>query len=140
MRNFLSSSRPKGKEIVVRINALSSEWGTEDLLAARAGGLDMLDGVYNDFRDADGFAAECAAARDMGFDGKTLIHPSQVEPANAAFSPTAGEVAEARAIVAAFALEKNKGKGVIKLDGRMVERLHFVQAERTLARAAVSRD
>jgi citrate lyase subunit beta/citryl-CoA lyase len=105
------------------------------VMAARAGGLDVLDGVYNDFRDADGFVAECAAARDMGFDGKTLIHPSQVGPANAAFSPGADELAEARAIVAAFALPEHAGKGVIKLEGRMVERLHLQQAERLLARA-----
>lgn len=235
MRAFLSGNRPGGKEIVVRINALSGQWGGEDLLAARAvnpdaillpkvdnprdileadealeqtdagqglklwamietpksllnlgpivelgrdpaarlsclvagtndivkdtgirpgpgrrnlapflsqmvmaaraGGVDVLDGVYNDFRDAAGFMAECEAARDMGFDGKTLIHPSQVEPVNAAFSPSADEIAEAKAIVAAFALAENRGKGVIRLDGRMVERLHLTQAERTLARA-----
>jgi len=239
MRAFLSAGRPAGKEVLVRINALSTEWGSEDLLAARAvnpdgivlpkvdhprdileadealeqtdagqemklwamietpksilnlgpiaelgrdraarlscliagtndivkdtgirpgegrcnlapflmqmvmaaraGGLDVLDGVYNDFRDAEGFAAECAAGSDMGFDGKTLIHPSQVEPANAAFSPSGEEVAEAKAIVAAFALAQNRGKGVIRIDGRMVERLHLAQAEKTLAKVAPTR-
>ena len=78
-------------------------------------------------------ARECAEARDLGFDGKTLIHPSQIDPCNAAFSPSAEEVAQARKIIAAFDLPENHGKGVIQLDGRMVERLHADMARRTVA-------
>jgi citrate lyase subunit beta/citryl-CoA lyase len=110
-------------------------WLMQMVLAARAGGLDLLDGVYNDFRDAEGFARECMQAAAMGFDGKTLIHPAQIEAANAAFSPSAAALAEARAIRDAFAQPQNAGKGVIALGGRMVERLHLAQAEKLLAKA-----
>lgn len=110
-------------------------WLMQMVLAARAGGLDLLDGVFNDFRDADGFAHECAEAANMGFDGKTLIHPAQVEAANAAFSPSPEAIAEARAIRDAFALAENAEKGVIGLNGKMVERLHLAQAEKLLAKA-----
>jgi len=112
-------------------------WLLQIVLAARAGGLDTLDGVSNDFRDLDAFARECAEGRNLGFDGKTLIHPAQIDPANTAFSPAEEEVREAQAIVAAFALPENAGKGVIRLDGRMVERLHLAQAERLLAKAGL---
>jgi citrate lyase subunit beta/citryl-CoA lyase len=101
--------------------------------AARAYGLDVLDGVYNDLGDTRGFARECAEGRDMGFDGKTIIHPNQIDSANAIFSPTPEEVAHARSIIAAFDLPENQGKGVITLDGRMVERLHVEMARRTMA-------
>ena len=103
-------------------------------------GLDreLIDGVYNDFRDAEGFARECAEAAAMGFDGKTLIHPGQVEAANRAFSPSDAAVAEARAIRDAFARPESAGKGVIALDGRMVERLHLAQAEKLLAKAGAA--
>ena len=111
-------------------------WLMQMVLAARAGGIDLIDGVYNDFRDAEGFANECAQGADIGFDGKTLIHPAQIEVANAAFAPSSKALAEARAIVDAFGLPQNRGKGVIGLKGRMVERLHLVQAEKLLARAA----
>ena len=111
-------------------------WLMQIVLAARAGGLDLLDGVYNDFRDGDGFARECAEAAAMGFDGKTLIHPTQIEAANAAFSPSPEAVADARAVVAAFDRPENAGRGVIALEGRMVERLHLAQAEKLLAKAA----
>lgn len=110
-------------------------WLMQMVLAARAGGLDMLDGVSNDFRDLDAFARECTEAAAMGFDGKTLIHPAQIEAANRAFSPSAEEVAEARLVKDAFALPENSGKGVLALNGRMVERLHLVQAEKLLAKA-----
>lgn len=110
-------------------------WLMQIVLAARAGGIDVLDGVSNNFRDLDAFARECAEGASMGFDGKTLIHPAQVEPANRAFSPSAEAVAEAERIRAAFALPENSAKGVISLDGRMVERLHLAQAERLLAKA-----
>lgn len=105
------------------------------ILAARAYGLEVLDGVFNDFKDAEGFGRECEEGRDLGFDGKTLIHPSQIEPCNAAFSPTPDEVAQAQKIVAAFNLPENKGKGVITLDGRMVELMHAEIAQRTVALA-----
>jgi citrate lyase subunit beta/citryl-CoA lyase len=111
-------------------------WLLQMVLAARAGGLDILDGVSNNFRDLDAFARECAEAAAMGFDGKTLIHPAQIEPALKAFSPSAEAVAEAEAIRSAFALTENADKGVISIDGKMVERLHLAQAERLLARAA----
>lgn len=110
-------------------------WLMQIVLAARAGGLIALDGVMNEFRDLDAFGRECAEGAAMGFDGKTLIHPAQIEPANKAFSPSETAVAEAHAIVAAFARPENAGKGVISLNGRMVEQLHLVQAERLLASA-----
>ena len=108
-------------------------WLMSCVAAARAYGLDILDGVYNDLGNAEGFARECSEARDMGFDGKTLIHPNQIEPCNAAFSPSAEDVAQAKKIIAAFDLPENKDKGVVQLDGRMVERLHADMARRTVA-------
>jgi citrate lyase subunit beta/citryl-CoA lyase len=108
-------------------------WLMSCVAAARAYGLDILDGVYNDLGDAEGFAAECRQASDLGFDGKTLIHPKQIEPCNEAFSPSADEVAAARKMIAAFDLPENENKGVIQLDGRMVERLHAEMARRTVA-------
>ena len=103
------------------------------LLAAREYGIDVLDGVFNDIANVQGFEEECAQARDMGFDGKTLIHPNQIEPCNAAFSPTADEVAAARRMIAAFDLPENRDKGVVQIDGRMVERMHAEMAQRTVA-------
>jgi citrate lyase subunit beta/citryl-CoA lyase len=108
------------------------------VVAARAGGLAALDGVVNDFSDAERLARECEEAAAMGFDGKTLIHPGQIESANKAFAPNEKALAEARAVVAAFALPENDGKGAIALDGRMVERLHLAEAERLLALAGVA--
>ncbi|MEA2987879.1 MAG: citrate lyase subunit beta / citryl-CoA lyase [Alphaproteobacteria bacterium] len=108
-------------------------WLMTCVAAARAFGLDIIDGVYNDLHDADGLAAECRDARDMGFDGKTIIHPNQIAAVNAAFAPGADEVAQARAIIAAFERPENQDKGVIALDGRMVERLHADMARRTVA-------
>jgi citrate lyase subunit beta/citryl-CoA lyase len=108
-------------------------WLMTSIAAARAYGVDIIDGVYNDLADAEGFARECAEARDMGFDGKTIIHPNQIEACNKAFTPIAEEVAQARAIIAAFERPENIGKGVISLDGRMVERLHEDMARRTVA-------
>jgi citrate lyase subunit beta/citryl-CoA lyase len=109
------------------------------VVAARAGGLVALDGVVNDFHDTFRLSAECAEAAAMGFDGKTLIHPDQIATANRAFAPDADALAEARAVVDAFALPENAGKGVIALGGRMVERLHLTEAEALLARAAIIR-
>lgn len=111
-------------------------WLMQMVLAARAGGIDMLDGVSNDFRDPEAFARECTEAAAMGFDGKTLIHPAQIDAANRTFAPAPEALAEARAVKDAFALPENAGKGVIALDGRMVERLHLAQAEKLLAKAA----
>jgi citrate lyase subunit beta/citryl-CoA lyase len=108
-------------------------WLMQCVAAVRVYGIDILDGVYNDLGNAEGFAQECAEARDMGFDGKTLIHPNQIDPCNAAFSPSAEDVARAKQIIAAFDLPENKDKGVVQLDGRMVERLHAEMAWRTVA-------
>jgi citrate lyase subunit beta/citryl-CoA lyase len=103
------------------------------LLAARATGKVILDGVYNDIKDAGGFEAECVQGRQMGFDGKTLIHPSQLEPCNRVFAPTADEVDRARRIIEAFEQAEAEGRGVVTVDGRMVENLHVDQARRTLS-------
>jgi citrate lyase subunit beta / citryl-CoA lyase len=108
-------------------------WLMNCVAAARAYGLDILDGVYNDLANAEGFARECNEARAMGFDGKTLIHPNQIGPCNAAFSPSAEEVTQAKRIIAAFDLPENRDKGVVQLEGRMVERLHADMARRTVA-------
>src|SRR2546423_4870647 len=107
-------------------------WLMTCVAAARSFGLDILDGVFNDIGDAQGFARECGEARDLGFDGKTLIHPSQIEACNAAFSPTSDEIESARKILAAFDQPENRDKGVVRIDGRMVERLHAEMARRTV--------
>jgi citrate lyase subunit beta / citryl-CoA lyase len=106
---------------------------THCILATRAYGLEILDGPYSDFSNFNGFGQECAQARDLGFDGKTLIHPGQIEACNAIFTPPAEEVAQARKIIAAFALPENASRGAISLDGQMVERLHADMAKRTIA-------
>jgi citrate lyase subunit beta/citryl-CoA lyase len=103
------------------------------IIAARAYDLDILDGPFNDLANAEGFVQECEQARDLGFDGKTLIHPNQIAACNATFTPSADEITQARAIIAAFDLPENRNKGVIALDGRMVERLHADMARRTVA-------
>jgi len=108
-------------------------WLMTCVAAARAHAIDVLDGVYNNLADMDGFGRECQQAREMGFDGKTLIHPNQIAPCNAAFSPSEEEVAQARKIIAAFALPDNRDKGVVQIDGRMVERMHADMAQRTVA-------
>jgi len=106
------------------------------MLAARAHGLTILDGVYNDIQDAAGFKEICRQGLEMGFDGKTLIHPSQIEPCNEIFAPSAAELEMAGKIVAAFKAAQAAGKGVVTVDGRMIENLHVEQAERALALAA----
>ena len=108
-------------------------WIETCVLAAREYGIDILDGVYNDISNTQGFNDECAQARDFGFDGKTLIHPNQIEACNAVFSPSPDEVALARKMIAAFDLPDNSGKGVVQIDGRMVERMHAEMARRTVA-------
>ena len=110
------------------------------LLAARANGLAILDGVYNDIQDAEGFRASCVQGLEMGFDGKTLIHPSQVEPCNEVFAPSAAELEMAGKIVAAFKAAQAEGKGVVTVDGRMIENLHVEQAERALALASAIKE
>ncbi|MDP9839219.1 citrate lyase subunit beta/citryl-CoA lyase [Neorhizobium huautlense] len=110
-------------------------WMMQVMLAARAYGLDVVDSVFNDFRDSPAFEAECEQGRDMGFDGKMLIHPAQIEAANQAFGPASEAVEEAQAIIAAFARTEAQNLNVITMDGRMVERLHLVQAEKLVAQA-----
>ncbi len=105
------------------------------LLAARATGKVILDGVYNDIGNAEGFLAECRQGQQLGFDGKTLIHPSQLEPCNEVFAPSADAVASAREIIAAFEEAERDGRGVVTVNGRMIENLHVDEARRTLAQA-----
>jgi citrate lyase subunit beta/citryl-CoA lyase len=108
------------------------------LLAARTTGTAIVDGVYNDVKDTDGFLAECRQGREMGFDGKTLIHPGQVEGANAVFAPSERAVEDARGILQAW--EDGAGSGVVTYQGRMIESLHVDTARRTLAvHEAISR-
>ena len=136
LAGFVMGTNDLAKDTRARIlpgRAPMVPWLTTCVAAARAYGLDILDGVYNELGNADGFAAECAQARDLGFDGKTLIHPQQIAPCNAAFSPGEQEVAWARKIMAAFAEPENAAKGVLQIDGRMVERLHADMAHRTVA-------
>ena len=105
------------------------------LLAGRAHGRALLDGVHLDLGDAEGFAAACRQGRDLGFDGKTLIHPDQIAPANAAFAPSAEEVARARRLIAAYAEAEAAGKGAVRFEGRLVEALHLEEARRMIALA-----
>ena len=106
---------------------------THCVLATRLHGLEILDGPYSNFSDTEGFIAEAEQGRDIGFDGKTLIHPSQIEACNKVFTPPADEVAQARRIIAAFEQPENASRGAIQLDGKMVERLHAEMAKRTIA-------
>lgn len=101
--------------------------------AARAADKVILDGVYNAIDDAEGFAAECRQGADMGFDGKTLVHPSQLDPCNAAYAPTDDELAQARTIIEAWEAARAEGKGVVTVNGRMIENLHVDNARRALA-------
>ena len=146
------------REITIRCNALATPWGTNDLLkelraeaganrealvphlaaallGAREAGKVILDGVYNDVRDPDGFLAEAEQGRRLGFDGKTLIHPSQVDPANATWAPSAEAIDHAERVIAAFEEAEAEGRGVITVDGRMIENLHVDNARRVLATA-----
>ncbi len=136
LAGFVMGTNDLAKDTRARIvpgRAPMLPWLMNCLAAARAFGLDILDGVYNDLGNADGFAEECRQARDLGFDGKTLIHPKQIEACNEAFSPNAEEVETARKMIAAFDLPENRDKGVIQIEGRMVERLHAEMARRTVA-------
>ncbi|HET7446797.1 MAG TPA: CoA ester lyase [Methyloceanibacter sp.] len=115
-------------------------WLAMTLVAARAYRLDIIDGVYNEFRDEMGLREECERGRTLGMDGKTLIHPSQVGPCNQIFSPTEEEVDWSRKIIEAFHQPENRQKGVIVVEGRMVERLHLGMAERTVSIAEQIRE
>ena len=144
------AAHPRLKGMVMGTNDLAKELGSRFrpdrlpmqaglglcLLAARAHGKVIVDGVYNAFKDDEGLRAECDQGRDMGFDGKTLIHPAQLEIANAAFAPSEAELDLARRQIAAYEAAKAAGQGVAVVDGRIVENLHIVTAEATLARAA----
>ena len=112
-------------------------WGLARCVnAARVAGKVILDGVYNDVKNPEGFADECRQGAEMGFDGKTLIHPTQVEPCNVAFSPSDVEIEHAERVIAAFEEAQREGKGVVTVDGRMIENLHVDNARRALAIAA----
>lgn len=115
-------------------------WLMQIVLAAKASQCCVLDGVYNDFRDVQGFAEECGQAAHMGFDGKALIHPGQIKAANAAFLPSEETITNARAIVAAFREPQNAEKGVISLNGQMVERLHLSKAQKLLQKRGQIRE
>jgi citrate lyase subunit beta/citryl-CoA lyase len=125
------SKETRARQVPGRAPMLS--WIAACVLAAREHRIDILDGVYNDIANTEGFNAECVQARDFGFDGKTLIHPNQIEPCNAVFSPSPDEVTLARKMIAAFDRPENKDKGVVQIDGRMVERMHAEMARRTVA-------
>ena len=135
LSGFVMGTNDLAKDTRARIvpgRAPMLPWLMTCVAAARAFGIDILDGVYNNLGNAEGFAEECRQARDLGFDGKTLIHPRQIEVCNDAFSPAPEEVEAARKIIAAFDLPENQGKGVIQIEGRMVERLHADMARRTV--------
>ncbi|BDV32660.1 HpcH/HpaI aldolase/citrate lyase family protein [Methylocystis iwaonis] len=108
-------------------------WLSAGVLAARVHNIEIIDGIYNDFKDEAGLRREAEQGRDMGFDGKMLIHPSQIGPVNEIFAPSAEEVDFARKIIAVFDEPENAEKGVVQIDGKMVERLHLDIARRTLA-------
>ncbi|MDO5529260.1 MAG: CoA ester lyase [Paracoccus sp. (in: a-proteobacteria)] len=143
------AAHPRLEGMVMGTNDLAKELGSRPrpdrlpmmaglglcLLAARAHGKIIVDGVYNAFKDQDGLRAECEQGRDMGFDGKTLIHPSQIEIANAAFAPSDAEIELARRQIEAFEAAKAEGQGVAVVDGRIVENLHVETAKATLAKA-----
>jgi citrate lyase subunit beta / citryl-CoA lyase len=141
------AAHPRVAVLVMGTNDLARELGAPQVpgranlapylatavLAAREAGKVILDGVYNDVRDEEGFSAECRQAVEMGFDGKTLIHPGQVGPANTAWSPSVDEVEYSRRVIEAFSAAEAEGRGVITVDGRMIENLHVANARRTLA-------
>ncbi len=136
LSGFVLGTNDLAKETSARLvpgRAPMLPWITSCVLAARAYGIAVLDGVYNDIGNAQGFIEECEQGRDLGMDGKTLIHPNQIAPCNETFSPSEAEIAQARKFIAAFELPENADKGAIMLDGRMVERMHADIARRTVA-------
>ena len=133
---FVMGTNDLAKETRARLSpgrASMMPWLMTCVAAARAGGIDILDGVYNAFQDEEGFTSECAQGVDMGMDGKTLIHPKQIAACHAAFSPSEDEIAWARKINEAFLLPENADKGAIQVDGKMVERLHADMGKRVIA-------
>ncbi|WP_289035038.1 CoA ester lyase [uncultured Roseibium sp.] len=133
---FVMGTNDLAKETRAQLNpgrAVMMPWLMTCVAAARAGGIDILDGVYNAFNDLEGFDAECAQGVEMGMDGKTLIHPKQIEACHAAFSPSEEEIAWARKINDLFELPENANKGAIQVDGKMVERLHADMGLRFIA-------
>jgi (3S)-malyl-CoA thioesterase len=135
MEGFVLGTNDLAKDLNARGRAALMMSLQHCLLAAKAAGIVALDGVYNAFKDDDGLRAECAEGRDMGFDGKTLIHPAQIAITNAVFGPTEDEIDLARRQIAAFEEAEAQGQGVAVVDGRIVENLHIVTARATLAKA-----
>jgi citrate lyase subunit beta/citryl-CoA lyase len=136
LTTFVMGTNDLAKEYRARMTPDRTAFQTAlqlSMAAARAYGLTAIDGVYNDIKNETGFAAECEQGRDLGFDGKTLIHPSQVEVCNRVFAPSPADVEQARAVIAAFADPANAGKGVLKVNGKMTELLHLDEAKRTVA-------
>lgn len=136
LTGFVMGTNDLAKETRARLvpgRAPMLTWLSTCVAAARIYGIDIIDGVFNDIGDTEGLRVECRQGAELGFDGKTLIHPGQIATCNAAFSPSGEEVAQARKVIAAFDLPENKGKGVVAIDGRMVERLHAEMARRTVA-------
>ena len=138
-RSLVMGTEDLGKDLRTRVMPDRSNLMTAlqlCVLAARAHGLDPLDSVSPNFKDIDAFAAACRQGRDLGFAGKTLIHPNQIAPANEAFAPSAEEIAEAKRIVDAYAAARSEGRSVASLDGRMIEQLHADTAQQVLDLAA----
>lgn len=135
LAGFVMGTNDLAKDLRTRSRAALTAALQHCLLAARSQGAAAIDGVYNAFRDTDGLRAECEEGRDMGFDGKSLIHPAQIEIANACFGPTEVEVALARRQIDAFEAAMREGQGVAVVDGKIVENLHIETARATLAQA-----
>lgn len=137
---FVMGTNDLAKDTGTRLQAgraLFLPWLAQCLAAARGQGLQIIDGVWNALDDMAGFADECAQGRDLGMDGKTLIHPAQIDPCNQIFTPSPAEIDWAQKVVAAFDLPQNASVGALRLDGRMVERLHADMARTVLARAGL---
>lgn len=136
MQGFVLGTNDLAKDLNSRTRAALTASQQMTVLAARSAGIVVLDGVYNAFKDEDGLRVECTEGRDMGFDGKTLIHPAQVAICNDAFGPTEDEIDLARRQIEAFDTAEAEGQGVAVVDGKIVESLHIVTARATLAQAA----
>ncbi|MFT5064824.1 MAG: (3S)-malyl-CoA thioesterase [Reinekea sp.] len=136
MAGFVLGTNDLAKDLNSRSRAALMTALQMSVLAAKAAGIVVLDGVYNAFKDDDGLTAECAEGRDMGFDGKTLIHPAQIAICNLAFGPSGHEIDLANRQIAAFDAAEADGQGVAVVDGKIVENLHIVTAKATLAKAA----